>query len=115
MKCISKTFFLALVASFAILYPNSGKGYTEAELQEQKSADQEQEPEYSEDEFTAWENATKEPDLLKRGTMLIEFIQKYPKSKLMSYIDSAYNSLLFECSDNKKFRELEISPIDGCL
>jgi tetratricopeptide (TPR) repeat protein len=111
MKCHSKLFFVVLAAMAAIFYPILGNGFAAAGQQkqagQQKPAEPEQEPEYSEEEYNVYEAASKEPDLLKRGQMLIDFIQKYPKSKLMSYINSAYDALLFECSDGKKYAELE--------
>jgi tetratricopeptide (TPR) repeat protein len=107
MKCNHKTLFITLMALAAIFFPSIGRSGNEAELQQQKPADQDQETAYSEEEYDAYQKASIEPDLLKRGTMLIEFIQKYSKSTLMAYIDSAYNGLLFECSNNQKYPELE--------
>jgi len=53
--------------------------------------------------------AINEQDLLKRGDMLIDFIAKYPESELLElYVLPAYPRLLFECSQNNKYQELEI-------
>src|SRR5512137_139589 len=60
-----------------------------------QNAPQEQE-EYTEEEYDAYEKATQEADLDKRGTMLLAFMEKYPKSKLLSYIITAYQTLMFE-------------------
>lgn len=114
MKCHFKIniFLFALLAWAVVLFFGAVIGLANTELQQQKPAvqaqEQEAEPEYSEDEYNCYDSAAKEPDLQKRGTMLIECIGKYPKSKLMTYIDAAYKSLLFECSNNKKYQELEI-------
>jgi tetratricopeptide (TPR) repeat protein len=62
-------------------------------------------PEYLE-QYEAWEKANKEPDLLKRGTMLIQFTEKYPKSILLPYIESSYRNALAECDQSDKYREL---------
>jgi tetratricopeptide (TPR) repeat protein len=112
MKCHHKKLLWALPILAAVFFFSAGAGRASTESQQQKPAaqaqTQEAEPEYSEDEFNAYDSAAKEPDPLKRGSMLIDFIQKYPKSKLMTYIDSAYNTLLFDCSNGKKYQELEI-------
>jgi tetratricopeptide (TPR) repeat protein len=111
MKWHFKILLFALLALAAVFFSGAVTGRANAEPQQQKPAAQAQaqepEPEYSEDEYNAYDSASKEPDLLKRGTMLLEFIDKYPKSKLMSFADSAYKSLLYECSNNKKYQELE--------
>lgn len=65
------------------------------------------EPEYTEEEYNAYEAATKEADHLKRGEMLFAFVEKYPESKLMPYIKAEYNKLLHECSEAKKYDQLE--------
>ncbi len=112
MKCRFQMLLFALLAFAAALFSSAVTARANTELQQSKAAAQnqaqEQEPEYSEDEYNAYDTAAKEPDLQKRGSMLIAFIQKYPKSKLMSYVDSAYKSLLFESSNNKKYEDLEL-------
>jgi tetratricopeptide (TPR) repeat protein len=102
----------ASLALAAAVFPGAIVGRADTELQQPAAAAQaeaqEAEPEYSEEEYNAWESADKEPDLQKRGSMLIEFTQKYPKSKLMPHIEATYNKLLFECSNGEKYQELEI-------
>ena len=111
MKCHFTIAFLTLLVLAVVFFPGALTGRLHTAFAQQKPAAQAQtleaEPEYSEDEYNAYDSAAKEPDFLKRGTMLVDFVQKYPKSKLMSYIDAAYKSLLFECANNKKFPELE--------
>jgi hypothetical protein len=94
---------LFLAAAF---FPNKGMS---AAIEEQngKVAEEEQETDYSEDEYNAYDAASKEPNLEKRGTMLLDFIQKYPKSTLMSYIKAAYETLLHECSQAKQYALLD--------
>jgi tetratricopeptide (TPR) repeat protein len=111
MKCHFKMLLNALPAFAAVLFYGAATGHANTELQQQKPAvqaqAQEAEPEYSEDEYNAYDSAAKEPDPLKRGSMLTDFVQKYPKSKLMTYVDASYKALLFDCSNNKKYPELE--------
>ena len=98
----NKFFFLALLVLAAALFPNAIPGSSEAARQQQGGAQaegEEPEPEYTEEEYNAWEAADKEADPEKRSAKLIEFIGKYPQSKLMPYIESAYKALLFECSN----------------
>jgi tetratricopeptide (TPR) repeat protein len=104
--------FIALMLSAAASFPNAA--WSRPEEPQQKKAPaaaaapaDEQEPEYSEDEYYAYDTASKEADLEKRATMLLEFMQKYPKSKLMTYADSSYKSLLFEASQKKAYDKLE--------
>ncbi len=66
---------------------------------------QEQE-EYTEEEFDAYEKATQEPDLDKRGTMLLAFMEKYPKSKLKSYMITGYQTLMYEHQKNQRYAKL---------
>jgi hypothetical protein len=110
MKHFPRLLLFALLAPTAAFFPNAAIGFAGAELQQQKAATQEgqePEPEYSEEEYNAYDTASKEADPEKRGAMLIEFIRKYPESKLLSYIDAAYKTLLYECSNAKKYQQLE--------
>jgi tetratricopeptide (TPR) repeat protein len=66
-----------------------------------------QESEYTEEEFNAWEAADKEADPIKSGAMLIEFIKKYPATKLMQHAEYSYKTLLRKSSEDKKFQILE--------
>jgi len=109
MKRFPKSFIFVLLALAAAFFPNSAAGFDDTGTEGQKPAAQQEgeETEYSEEEYNAYESATKEADPEKRGAMLLDFIQKYPKSKLMTYIDAAYKSLLYECSSGKKYQQLE--------
>lgn len=105
MKYFSKILFFALLVSATSFFFNTIHCLANTAFQDAQA--EEQETEYTEEEYAAWESADKEPDPIKRGTMLIGFIEKYPNSKLMPYINSSYERLLFECSDGKKYQELE--------
>jgi tetratricopeptide (TPR) repeat protein len=39
--------------------------------------------------------------------LLVAFIEKYPESTLITYINAAYEKLLFDCYDGGKYQELE--------
>jgi len=109
MKHFPKMFVLALLALAITLFYGSAMGPAYAESPEQDAAADEEieETPYTEEEYNAYMAASQEPDALKRGEMLFAFIDEYPESTLMTYIDAAYKNLLFECSDGGKFEELE--------
>ncbi|NLT68844.1 MAG: hypothetical protein GXX84_19820 [Acidobacteria bacterium] len=104
MKSYSKKYVTTLMG-MALFFMICLVGATvQATPQEQE---EQAEPEYTEEEYNAYEAATKEADLLKRGEMLLAFVEKYPESKLMPYINAEYNKLLHECSEVKKYDQLE--------
>ncbi len=109
MKRNRKLFLFAPMALAVTLVP-AGVGFGRPQTQQPKTAApaaEEQETPYTEEEYDAWDKAAKEPDLEKRGTMLLEVIQKYPKTALMPNINASYESLLFEVSNAKKYELLE--------
>jgi tetratricopeptide (TPR) repeat protein len=69
-------------------------------------AQPEQQEEYTEEEYDAYEKATQEPDLDKRGTMLLAFLEKYPKSKLKTYIVTGYQTLMYEQRQKQAYAKL---------
>jgi tetratricopeptide (TPR) repeat protein len=107
MKRHPKTFLFVLLSLATVLFPVVLIGGNNTEMQQQKADAEEQETPYSEDEYNAYDTASKEANLEKRGTMLLEFIDKYPKSALMSYVKAAYENLLHECSQAKQYALLE--------
>jgi tetratricopeptide (TPR) repeat protein len=108
MKCNCKLFLLAPMALAIALIP-AGIGFARPQAQQPKPAAQaeDQETSYTDEEYEAWDKAAKEPDLEKRGTMLLEAIQKYPKTTLMPNLNGAYESLLFEVRKAEKYELLE--------
>ncbi|MDR1727577.1 MAG: hypothetical protein LBT74_06570 [Acidobacteriota bacterium] len=72
----------------------------------QDEAEEEYDPVY-EEHYAAWEAADQETDPLKSGAMIIEFMQKNPDSKMIAYFDGSFKRLLFKCSEEKKYQELE--------
>jgi tetratricopeptide (TPR) repeat protein len=108
MKCHPKMFLFALLILAAAFFPIAVIGGENTELPQQKTATEEQETPYDEDEYNDYVAASKEANLEKRGTMLLEFMNKYPKSTLtQAYIKPAYDNLLHECSQAKQYALLE--------
>ena len=58
-------------------------------------------------EYAAWDAADKETDILKSGTMLIEFMREKQDSKLVPHAETSFKRLLAKCFDEKKYQELE--------
>ena len=110
MKCHFKILLFIVFALAAVFFFSPVVHSTAADMQQPESAAQAEEegssPEYIE-QYDAWDKADKEPDIQKSGTMLIQFLKKYPKSELLKYAESSYNILLFKCSNEKKFQDLE--------
>jgi tetratricopeptide (TPR) repeat protein len=93
-----------------LLFPVTGQGQGQQKPAPQASQQEpldEEEAGYTEEEYDEYMKATQEPDLDKRLTMLAAFIEKYPKSKLMSYIDTAYQTLMFEHSKAQNWAKLQ--------
>jgi tetratricopeptide (TPR) repeat protein len=107
MRCHPKMLLLAMLLLAAAFFPNAGIAFATAGATQDKAADEEKETEYGEEEYNAYDAASKEPDFSKRGEMLLAFMEKYPKSSLMSYIKPAYENLLHECSQSKQYNLLE--------
>jgi tetratricopeptide (TPR) repeat protein len=111
MKGYSKLFLIVLPALAALFFLRASTVRTAAAEPQQKAASaaqaQDEETPYDDVEFAAYEAATKEPAVEKRGTMLLDFIQKYPKSALMKYIEASYSSLLKELLTTKKYELLQ--------
>ncbi len=106
--------FLALLAVSTMLavgfaWPDAGSRADNPRQQKKVVEQQKQDPaeEYTEEEYDAYEKATKEPDLAKRGAALIAFMEKYPKSKLQVYIVTAYQNLMFEYQKAGDYAKLE--------
>lgn len=105
MERYLKGFLLALLASAAALFPVAAGRWLMAE--QEKPATEEQETKYSEEEYNEYVKARSEPNPEKRGAMLLAFMQKYPKSELLSYVEKDYPILLSECSKDQKYAQLE--------
>jgi hypothetical protein len=110
MKCHFKILLSAVFALATVFFCNPVVTRAGTALQPPESAAQaegeESSPEYIE-QYEAWNKADKEPDIQKRGTMLIQFLKKYPQSELLKYAENSYNNLMFKCSNEKKFQDLE--------
>jgi hypothetical protein len=75
---------------------------------------QQEQQEYPEEEYDAYEKAKNEPDLAKKADALIAFMEKYPKSKLQQYIVAEYQTLAYEFRSKKQFDRL-LSLSEGWL
>jgi len=64
---------------------------------------------YTDEEYAAYEAATKEPDLTKRQQMLVKFMKDYPKSALKDYIHRAYTDMRQELWDKKQWALLVVT------
>lgn len=102
MKRYSRPTFIALVALFALSFPIAFVSNANAQDQAE-----EVDPGYTEEEYSAWETADKEPDLEKRAQMLIEVVKKYPESKILPHAEASYRTMLFELSQAKNYALLE--------
>jgi len=108
MKCHYKAGFI--IVAFTLIVSSIPGGasfafYQEAEGEEMTPEEYEA---YNE-QYNAYIAATEEQDPLKRGDMLIEFLEKYPNSKdFESYVLAAYEQLLVSCSQNSLYKELGI-------
>ncbi len=112
MKRHFKLFLLALPALTALFFARGFAVHTAAAEPQQKAAPAAQalEPDetpYDDDEYNAVMAAINQTDLEKRGPMLLDVIQKYPKSALMKNIEYAYTNLLRELSTAKKYELLQ--------
>jgi tetratricopeptide (TPR) repeat protein len=68
---------------------------------------QEQEPQYTEEEYNAYEQAVNEPDLAKRAEALLAFLDTYPESKLKEHIVGAYERMLYDVQQAQDYEKLE--------
>ena len=111
MKCHSNIPLFAMIALAVLFFAAPVVGHASVELQQAAAAtqaeEQESSPEYIE-QYEAWEKAKDEPDVQKSGAMLIQFLEKYPKSELIKHAEGSYVSLLVKCSEGKNFQDLEI-------
>jgi tetratricopeptide (TPR) repeat protein len=68
----------------------------------QPAMQQEEEVKYTEEEWKALDDAAKEQNYDKRGTMLLEFIGKWPKSELLGNVKDAYVTVLLGACDKEE-------------
>jgi tetratricopeptide (TPR) repeat protein len=109
MKRILTAIFVISVAGLVFLLPTTGFAQSNAKqatTTEAQAGLGEEEAGYTEEEYEAYEKATKEPDLDKRPELLDAYMAKYPQSKLMSYITTAYENLMGEYANGEKWDKL---------
>ncbi len=105
-----KTLVVTLLLSAICYFPAPGRIYAQDQQKPKpkpaaQQAEQEQEP-YTEEEYDAMDKAIKEPDAAKRIDLLLAFIEKYPQSKLMQYIDDSYKRTMFDLDKSGNFAKL---------
>jgi tetratricopeptide (TPR) repeat protein len=108
MKRSSKVLFFAFLAAATVICYGPFLCTAMQEPSPAAQADEQESPPGYEDEYNSWEIAEKEPDLLKRGKMLREAMAKYPKSLVMPSFEASYRNILFQCSSDEKYQELEV-------
>lgn len=112
MNRTTKGMLIALLAGVITLPSGLIWAQTKTQIQnppqkkvvEQKKEDPQEE--YTEEEYNAFEAATQEQDLSKRATMMVAFMEKYPKSKLQPNVTASYESLLYETHKAGDFQKL---------
>jgi tetratricopeptide (TPR) repeat protein len=110
MKRYPKTLFWAVFAFAAVFFAGTALrqanavsfAYSEDEYLDEEETD------YTEEEYNAWAEADQETYPLKRGELLLEFMETYPESSLMPYIEASYNSLLYDRFEAQQYADLEI-------
>lgn len=115
MKRLFNFYMIAVTAFGLILLPAISPDLTGAPLFQDEAEgasvvyEDEEAFEAAAKEYNEVMKAAEEPDLLKRGEMLIAFIKTYPESDYIeSYAKPTYELLLRECNDNNNFEALEI-------
>jgi hypothetical protein len=105
MKCHLKIYIFASLVLASVIYlpQNQAIAQTKAKPAAAEPAAQDDDPKYSEEEWNAYDAASKEPNYEKRGTMLLEFISKWPKSELIIHIEHEYLVLLNLCDKEEKW------------
>ena len=110
MKRNSKTLLFAMLGLAAAFYFRPAVSRAATLPQQPEAGVQAEEPESSPEyieQYEAWEKADKEPDPVKRGSMLAEFLGRYPQSTLLPHAEASYKNALVECNSGQKYQELE--------
>ena len=113
MKLTYRGVLMALLAGVIMLPAGLGwaqaAGQTQNPPQKKVVEQKKEEPqeEYTVEEYDAFEAATKEQDLTKRATLIVGFMEKYPKSKLLPNVTASYEALLYEVMKAGDFPKLE--------
>jgi tetratricopeptide (TPR) repeat protein len=103
-----KMFFYVLLASATVLFIcgiNPGQIAAQDEGGEYTEMTEEEYEAYMID-YEAWYAADKEPDIVKSGAMLLEFMRNNPNSDLAPHAEGSYQRLLARCIEEKRYQEL---------
>ncbi len=112
MKVDRFRYLTVLVAGFLLLlavplFSQTQPGQKPQARSTQAAVQQEEQQDYTEEEYDAYDKACNEKDLDKQGPMLLAFMEKYPKSKLQQYIVTSFQTLMYELQKQKKYDKLE--------
>jgi tetratricopeptide (TPR) repeat protein len=117
MKCYSKKLLLAFFSTTLMFYAVAtnvkiaqaaqATQTGSAQASEKEEGISEEDAGITEEEFNEWEAADKGTDPLKSGALLIDFIKKYPNTKLMKQVEYSYKKFLIQCHEAEKYQELE--------
>ena len=109
MKCSFKYCIFSLLALASAIYSSNSRAFAQTQAKAaaaQPAEPQEEEAKYSEEEWKALDDATKESNYEKRSTMLLEFINKWPKSELLKNVEYEYVTILLGACDKEEKWEL---------
>jgi tetratricopeptide (TPR) repeat protein len=111
MKCPFRAILFTLLIAAAIIFCGASICGATPVFQNAKhaapaQADEQESLQGYEEDGNGCEYAAKEADILKRGRILIECIKNYPT--LMLHLEKAYQSLLSNSHNDKKYQELEM-------
>jgi hypothetical protein len=109
MSGYQRMFLYAMLAGAIGLFLGSTQLKAQAQQQkpqEQQVQQQGVEVDVPDEEWDAYEKATKETDITKRVELLMAFKAKYPQSKMTTYIDSTFQTTLFELRNAKDYAKL---------
>jgi len=98
---------LVLFLAIPVLCQTQAGQKPQARPAQAAAVQQEEQQEYTEEEYDAYDKACNEKDLDKQGPMLLAFMEKYPKSKLQQYIVTSFQTLMYELQKQKKYDKLE--------
>jgi tetratricopeptide (TPR) repeat protein len=111
-----RSLLIAVLAGMVLLL--AGLCWAQTSLQYQESAqqkkaaeqkkDEQQAEEYTEEEYNAYQATADEKDQAKKAALVLAFMDKYPKSKLLPHVTPLYDTILYEVNkagDHKKLLE----------
>lgn len=114
MKRSYQSLSIAILAGMAVLI--AGLSWAQIGTQSQNPPQQkkvveqkkeEPQEEYTEEEYNAYQAAADEKDQDKKAALILAFMEKYPKSKLLPNVTPMYDTLLYEVHKAGDWRRLD--------